>query len=435
MTQAQPDRLNSPWRNRLTWLFPLLVFTGALIVYWSTALLGDNTRSPEMAYFDHLAAAFLQSQLYLANPPATHDLTFYAGQWYVPFPPLPALLMSPWVAWQGLAKTNTVLFSILFGAINVALVYLILQTLSKQRWTRLGQSGNLWLTLLFGLGCVHWYMTTIGSVWFVAQICTVTFVALAVLIAVVNGPAWLAGLALGLAMAARPNVAFTWVLLLGIAATHLREAHGDLNWKRLTAWGLASAIPMGLMILGLLGYNVARFSDPFDFGYANENVARKFIADLRTYGQFDLHFVPRNLWAMWLALPQWNEARHFLEPNPEGMSLLLTTPAMVYLFWSRGRSPLVLGAWAAFILLLIPLALYYNTGWWQFGYRFSLDFMLPVMILLAVAAGQRVSWLMRGLILVGVLVNALGAVWWYSSRISCSTGNSPGSSAQRPISG
>jgi hypothetical protein len=59
------------------------------------------------------------------------------------------------------------------------------------------------------------------------------------------------------------------------------------------------------------------------------------------------------------------------------MSLFLTTPALVYIFGARRRSAQVLGAWLALILLLIPLVTYYNTGWWQFGYRFSLDFMAP----------------------------------------------------------
>jgi hypothetical protein len=72
----------------------------------------------------------------------------------------------------------------------------------------------------------------------------------------------------------------------------------------------------------------------------------------------------------------------------------------------------VTGAWLALGLLLIPLVSYYNTGWWQFGYRFSLDFMTPVLVLLAIGAGERVGWPLRLLILVGIGVNAWGA-WWF----------------------
>jgi hypothetical protein len=42
-----------------------------------------------------------------------------------------------------------------------------------------------------------------------------------------------------------------------------------------------------------------------------------------------------------------------------------------------------------------------------------MDFIVPVMGLLAVAAGDRVSWLMRLLIIVGVVVNGYGVAWWF----------------------
>lgn len=400
---------------------PLLIFALAWLIYWGTAVWGGNTASPEMAYFNHLAAAFQRGELYLANPPSTHDLTQFEGRWYVPFPPLPALLLLPWVALRGLAATNTVVFSTLLGALNVTMVYLLLEALSQRGWSALSRGDNLWLTLLFGLGCVHWYMATLGSVWFVAQICTVTFVALSVWLAVRYKSAWPTSVALAIALLARPNVIFTWPLLLGIYWMHIKRQdlaivaslRDPAVLGKLLRWTVISAIPLVLAVGLLLGYNAARFGDPLDFGYLTENVAQKLKPDLDRYGQFDLHYLSKNLWAMWLALPVWNESEGTLTPDPEGMSLFITTPALLYLLSARRRSPLVLGAWVAFILLLIPLALYYNTGWWQFGYRFSLDFMVPIMVLLAVGAGQRVSWVMRLLILAGVVINAWGVSWWY----------------------
>ena len=181
-------------------------------------------------------------------------------------------------------------------------------------------------------------------------------------------------------------------------------------WLR---WTIQSAVPLVLAVGALLLYNYARFGDPRDFGYLNENVADALAAKLHTYGQFNLRYLPKNFWAMWLAGPQWNEERNFWQPDPEGMSLLLTTPALIYLIRARGRSLLVWGGWLSLVLLLIPLLLYYNTGWWQFGYRFSLDFMVPVMVLLAVAVRRRPTWPMRLLILTGVVVNLYGLYWWH----------------------
>jgi hypothetical protein len=63
-------------------------------------------------------------------------------------------------------------------------------------------------------------------------------------------------------------------------------------------------------------------------------------------------------------------------------------------------------------LLLIPLLLYYNTGWWQFGYRFSLDVIPVIMILFALAVNERLDWIFWTLIGIGILINAWGA-WWF----------------------
>ncbi len=76
----------------------------------------------------------------------------------------------------------------------------------------------------------------------------------------------------------------------------------------------------------------------------------------------------------------------------------------------RPTSAVVIGAWLAVGLLLVPLLTYYNTGYKQFGYRFSLDFMAPLMVLLALALGRRAGWFAVLLMLAGVVVNAWG-VW------------------------
>jgi hypothetical protein len=400
----------------------LSVFALAFLVYWGTALLFDATQTPDVAYFNQLAYSFLHGRTDLPAPPSTHDLTWFQGRWYAPFPPLPALLMAPWVAWANTPAINTVLFCAIFGAFNVSLIFLLLSALSGRGWSKLHSADHFWLALLFGLGSVHWYMATLGSVWFVAQICTVTFVVLALWVAVAHGSPWLAGGALALAMLARPNVALTWPLLLGIAAMHQRNhatdqdfSHAKIQKRRwLLRWSLASLVPPALAVIALFAYNFVRFGNPFDFGYATENVAEKLAGDLHRYGQFHIHYLAKNFWAMWLAGPRWNEEIHFWEPDGEGLSLLLTTPALIYLGRARKFTPLVAGAWLAFGLLLIPLLLYYNTGWWQFGYRFSLDFMAPVMVLLAVAAGERVTGPMRLLILAGVIANLYGVVWWHA---------------------
>ncbi len=384
-----------------------------LCCYWGAVSWMGHTQPVGPAYFHDLADAFLHGRLYLLDPAATHDLTLFNGYWYVPFPPLPALLLLPWVAISGVTQVNTVLFAVVLGAINVALAFQLLQALVRRGVTQLSLSDNLWLTLLWGAGSVHWYVATQGSVWFVSQTCTVTFMLLAAWLAVAKGSPLLAGGALALAMLGRPNVALFYPFLAGVGLELINAEPTPRRFRRWLRWCLLALIPLIVGGLLLLGYNYARFQNVWDFGYTGQNVAPALAEDLRVYGQFNLHYVPHNLWAMVLSGPIWDGGGQALLPNPDGMSLLLTTPALIYLLWVRKRSPLVIGAWAAVVLLVIILLLYYNTGWGQFGYRFSLDFMTPVLVLLAVSAGPRMDRSMRLLILAGVLINLWG-VWWFN---------------------
>jgi hypothetical protein len=398
------------------WWRPIAVLLVTVLAYGGTAGLTGHTATTHPSYFDHLAGAFLEGRLYLANPPGVYDLTLHDGRWYVPFLPLPALLMLPWVAAFGVEGTNTVAFSILWGAVNVMLVSLILDALARRGWIQLSVGGRCWLVLLFALGCVHWQVATEGSVWFLSHTCTLTFIALAVWAAIVTRSPWLSGFALAVALWGRPNVIFAWPLLAGIVAQHLHDRARHVDRRRLLAWAWRSGVPLGVSIAGLAAYNYARFDNPLDFGYAKQNVSAEVRGDLAR-GQFHPYHVPRNLHILLFGGPRWNADHALPMPDARGMSVLLTTPALFYLVraWRRRGEPLVRGAWIATGLLLIPILLYYNTGWRQFGYRFSLDFMIPLIVLLAVAAGPRVTWPMRSLILLGVLINAWGVVWWYTN--------------------
>jgi len=274
-----------------------------------------------------------------------------------------------------------------------------------------------------------------GSVWFVSHTCTITFIALSVWSAIATRSPWLAGAALALAIWGRPNVIFTWPLLVGVAAQHLLDAAGRVDRKALSVWAAKSVIPLIVSIGGLMWYNQARFQNPFDFGYGEQNVSSTVTGALAR-GQFHIHHLPRNLHTMLLGAPRWYEPmdegrpppldadgyrvkKSIISlpiPNSQGMSIFLTTPALFYLIRARRRrDPLTRGAWLTTGLLLIPLLLYYNTGWRQFGYRFSLDFMVPVMLLLAAAFGRRPELRLRVLIVAGVIINAWGVVWWYTN--------------------
>lgn len=405
----------------------LLIALVAAAVYFTTAALGGNFGKHGMVYFDHLAESFLRGRLYLEAPPAVLDLTQHAGRWYVPFPPVPALLMLPIVAVLGPMAPFEVPLSAALGGLNVALVYLALAAMRERKWTSLDEAGCLCLAALFGFGTVHWYAAAEGTVWYLSQVVTVGFLTLAVLTAVRRSrPAW-TGVALALAVGARPNVALA--LPFFIAELALRDREDGVADRRWPSRAVILTLPVAGAFLALLAYNAARFGSPLDFGYASQNVDPRLAADLRAHGLFSLHFLGRNAALAFAGLPEFHARFPLFTPRPEGTSLLLVTPALFYLFPHLFRHLLrrpPLGAarfsdgadwqraaWASVALLNIPLLLYYNTGWDQFGYRFSLDYMVFAISLLAAAAGERLSRALALLIAASILVNLRGVVWWF----------------------
>ncbi|MEI7554730.1 hypothetical protein [Candidatus Chlorohelix sp.] len=395
----------------------ILVFQGFFSIYLISFLITGSNYNSTYNYFNFLADAFLHGKLYLEQPLHTLDLIQYKELWYVPFPPLPALLMLPFVALLGPQQINAAIFSLTLGSINVTLVYLMLEALVIRGWSNLRPRDNLMLTGLFGVGSVHWYLAVVGDVWFISQICTLTFVLLATLLCLKSASPWIVGACLAIAVLARPNIALTLPLLIGIEVLHLQQKSGDgkIIRKQLFKWSFAVIIPMLLAVACLLLYNFLRFENPTDFGYLQQNISKKLYDNLHTYGQFNLNFIPANFEALFLLLPQLNLSIPNIVPDTHGMSIFLTMPILFYIFKLRHFSPLKIGALVSLGALLVPLLTYYNTGWTQFGYRFTLDFIVPLLVLLAVALGKRLPRRGIALIIWGVLVNGWGTFWFLTN--------------------
>ena len=103
------------------------------------------------------------------------------GLAHLPFPPLPALVLLPFVAVFGL-DTNGAMVAAVLGAVNVALCWLVLVGATRRYdAAALG-------TLFYGFGTVAWYAAMLGSTWFLAHVVASTFLFLAIGVAVRSDP-------------------------------------------------------------------------------------------------------------------------------------------------------------------------------------------------------------------------------------------------------
>jgi hypothetical protein len=72
-----------------------------------------------------------------------------------------------------------------------------------------------------------------------------------------------------------------------------------------------------------------------------------------------------------------------------------------------------LGLWLSIALVLLPSLLYFNTGSYQFGYRFALDWLPLGLLLVALETGDKLRWWGKALIVVSVLMHLWGVSWMY----------------------
>lgn len=386
----------------------LSAFFIALTLYLITAVALDHLENPGLAYFDRLAASFLAGRLDLPHPEPLSDLTFHNGRWYVPFPPLPALLMTPFVALFG--GVRVVPFSICLGAIAVAATLACIRTL--QRHGRLPtNTRSAHLAAISLAGGVLWFCCVDGQVWFLGQVCAIAMFALAAW-AASAGRNWYSGLFLALAVCGRPHVLLGLPLLLALPPCNQPRA----PLRTLPRRALPTLLPCVVAIAALGAYNHARFNSPFDSGYLRQEINPILRADLSTYGQFNTHFLPRNLWLMTIKPPAITLNPPRIHPDFIGIGMLWTLPAIVLLLASPRwmRYGVARAAALAATLISIPLLLYYNGGWAQFGYRFSLDFLVPLTICLAAAIAHAPPAIARALVGAGVIVNGWGVYCWFT---------------------
>ena len=402
------------WGGRLFLLFTCIsIWLCVFMVSLQFAQWFGKWNTPSLNHFNELAYAFLHGKLYLIDPPVTGALTFYNGHWFVPVPPFPAILMLPFVATLSVKGFNTTTFSLALAATSAVIMYLILYQLIHSGWVRLSHSGAIWLTALFSFGTMYWFLSIDSRLWYFSQVATVLFVGLAFLSALKKWSPWVTGIFLAAAVMCRPNVSVLWPALAGITIQLYLDAQEKINWKNILKWSVQSAIPVVIGAGLLLIYNYFRYGNIFDFEYGNINGAVWILQNVRQYGVFSPHFISDNLYWMFVAPPPLTAACGYFLTRNWGMSMIVTTPAIIYVFRRFKISWWTLGCWISILLSVIMLSMYSNNGSQQYGYRYMLDFTIPIIMLIAYNAGERISTFLKTLIIASIFINYYGTLSWF----------------------
>jgi hypothetical protein len=403
------------WRFDDTRLAELLGFVrarpnsvGLVVVTGLATAIYLFTSSPERQSFDYfvrLADAFLHGRIILTEAPSwLNELIPKDGGWYVAYPPMPAVVLVPFVAVFGDQFPQQVA-SVLFGGVSVGLAWLVLGRFTLTLGVR------LLLTAVFGFGTAMWYATEVGSAWYFAHVIALVFSLAAILLTLHGRWPFAIGLFVGCAAIARLPVGlsapFFLALIVGLGWPPRLPADRMAAAARIVAFDVGLAIPTALYLL----YNVARWGTPLDQGY----VLVPGVLEEPLYaehGILAIDYIPRHLYAIFLRSWNYVDQAPFLQPSWWGLSLFLTTPLLAWLVHARWRDPRV--AWAAIGagLALVPIVTHGNVGIQQFGYRFSLDVQPLLFVILATAFERGMSrWAaMAGVVSIVVCGYAIWAI-------------------------
>lgn len=377
-------------------------------------------------HFTQLADCWLHGRLDLGHAPPhyaqNNDFAHYKDKWFITFPPFPAVLLLP-IVWFGKSPENVRdgQFFLWLSGIGPSVLFLVLEKLRRTGLSDRKEWENAGLALLFAFGTVYYFSAIQGSVWFAAHVVGVGISALYALFALGAERPALAGLMIGLGFLTRTPLLFATPLFLFEATrTALGPGEGPffrrLDKKKLFKSLVLFALPLSACLGAAMAHNAARFGDPREFGYEFLTVAWQ--GRMKRWGLFDYHYLARNLGVFLTSLPYYEPGPSRAIPvviNYHGLALWFTTPLYLYLLWPRRVTPVALALYATAAAVAIPGLLYQNTGWQQFGYRFSNDYAVFLVALLAVI-GNKFGRLFSALAVWSVAVNAFGAMTFDRNR-------------------
>jgi hypothetical protein len=391
---------------------PLIICIITFAIYYIT---GEG--STPYNYYVYLADAFLHGRLYLTeNPSWLSELIPINGKYYVIYPPMPALLILPFVAFRGLAFDQTI-GSVLIGSINSAILYIIVKKIFRRYFINTSENGKLdkkieifaiWIMILFSFGTIYWFLASVGSSWYLAQVTGVLFIFLALNEFFGKSRPFIIGIFLGAAYWSRLPVILSITFFIIAFSDKFKFYNGKLDIRKYSLGILTFFLGVVIFVGFDFIYNYLRFNTIFDIAYYLQPgiLSEPWFSK----GYFNLIYIPNHLNILFLKGPILINKFPYMEPSWAGMAIWMTTPAFIFSL----KAPLdkiTLACWSSIILISIIIMSHGGTGFTQFGYRYAMDF-YPFLLLLTIRGiGGEIKLFHKLIIILGVIVNLWGVVW------------------------
>jgi hypothetical protein len=265
-----------------------------------------------------------------------------------------------------------------------------------------GGRADYWLAALGAFGTLLFTLTIEGDFYYLAHLEAVLLTFLALIEWHDRRRPLVVGSLIGLIALARPT-------LIVVAVPFGLALLADSRDRVKVAVAFSLPLVGALAVTGWWDY--VRFGSPLETGYDIAWVTEPLQA-LRDQGLFSIVHVPTNLALFIGGGFTVRDAFPWLVPSVEGHSILLTTPAVLIAAGAGLRERVNQVMWSAAILAAIPVFLYYGGGGANtYGYRYAMDFVPFLLVLVATACRDRFGNLERTLIGLSVFFVCYGFVW------------------------
>ena len=371
-----------------TKIIALIFFVSAFLVYYFS--------SEGLTVFNHfalLADAFLKGHLYVnLHAPWLEQVPIDSSHFYVPYPPMPAILLIPFrlIFKNNFAQDH---LGYILAALTVALTISVSQTIKKD--IKLA----IWIGLLSAFGTITWFLASVGSSWYLSQICAAFFLTATLLEVLTKKRYFLVGILFGATYLSRIEVALAFPIILFLA-------YNKKDWLKNFIKVAIGTLPF---ILFNFYYNFARFGVIWDKAY--ELIPGVSKESWFNKGVESLSYIPEHLKIIFTALPSFKNKFPFFFPGYGGLAIWFTTPAFVYSLSANIKERVVRFSWISILLIALIIFSHGSTGFAQFGYRFAVDF-YPILLFLVIqgVAKTGVKWHHWVLLAASIIVNLWGVI-------------------------
>jgi hypothetical protein len=359
-----------------------------------------------------------------------HDSIIINGKVYIIYPPLPALMMVPFVAILG-NRFSDVWFTWVFAALNIILLFRTLEVMRVRRITNRATLENLIIAITFGFGTIALWLCLGGRVWLTVQ--TISIFGIMITLHSTLSRRWpLATLGVGMVMLTRTSEALIGIVPLivylhdlGIGRRIQHQWHFlPQRWPSIRELAVTLA-PFVVALLIYLVHNQLYYGNFLSTGYDIQN--QQDYPQIK-YGVLSWHYIWPNFVVNFLRWPSFNFTGPFdLKPQPDlmmdgvGTSMFFSTPLLaIFLFAPQGKTPqtwLRNTLWVTIAIILLSVLAFCGTGYLQVGARY----VFPLYPLLFLLLAQRASPLnTRWISLAGlsIFINLLLARTFWESRPS-----------------